>query len=86
MRETEIEKKVTRLGPDDALRLARESRQVWVAKGKKVLRFDMGESPADDDLLAHLIGRSGFLRAPALRVGDKFVVGFSDELYRELFG
>jgi arsenate reductase-like glutaredoxin family protein len=58
---------------------------VLVARGKKLLRFEMKD--ADTEELAKVIlGRSGTLRAPAIRVGDTFVVGFHAEGYEALFG
>lgn len=33
-----------------------------------------------------ILGRSGTLRAPAIRTGDTFIVGFHAEGYAELFG
>ena len=58
-----------------------------VAKGKKVVAFDMRKEPPDDDLLAaHLLGPTGNLRAPTLRKGRTLLVGFSDEAYREVLG
>lgn len=57
-----------------------------IARGKKTVTFDMRRSPPDDDaLLAHLLGPTGNLRAPTLRKGATFLVGFGDEAYRELF-
>ncbi len=58
-----------------------------VAKGKKLVRFDMRHDPPDDDTLAaHLLGPTGNLRAPTLRRGRTLLVGFSEEAYRELLG
>jgi len=52
-----------------------------VAKGRKIVRFDLGKDrPSDDELLGHMLGRSGALRAPSLRIGTTFVVGYNDEL------
>jgi len=54
---------------------------LYVAQGRKVLHFDLAaERPSDDDLLAMLLGRSGKLRAPALRTGTKLVVGYNQDL------
>jgi len=62
-----------------------EANEVIVARGKKVLRFDT--KTADDDALAQVIlGRSGTLRAPAIRVGTTFLVGFNADAYEEIFG
>src|SRR5438445_13501364 len=73
-----------RRGPQEALALARAAARVVVARGKKVVAFDMKKDPPDDaTLLAHLLGPSGNLRAPTLRKGKTLLVGFSDDLYRE---
>lgn len=70
-----------RKGPDEALALARSADKVLVAKGKKVVEFDMKDGPDDETLLKSLLGPSGNLRAPTLRRGKTLLVGFSDELY-----
>lgn len=44
--------------------------------------------PGKDDksaILADVIGPTGNLRAPALRIGDTFIVGYSEALFRETF-
>jgi hypothetical protein len=49
-----------------------------------VVTFDMKKDPPDDDaLLSKLIGPTGNLRAPVLRVGTTLVVGFSEEAYAD---
>jgi arsenate reductase-like glutaredoxin family protein len=64
--------------------MARDARRVIVAKGKKVLSFDLKkDAPDDATLLKHLLGTSGNLRAPTLIVGDVLLVGFNDEAYSE---
>jgi hypothetical protein len=76
-----------RKGPDEALDLARHADRIVVAKGKKVVTFDMKkDAPDDKTLLAHLLGPTGNLRAPTLRLGKTLLVGFSDEAYRQLLG
>ena len=57
-----------------------------VAKGKKLVTFDMKTPPDDDTLAAHLLGPTGNLRAPTFRRGTMLVVGFSEEAYRKVFG
>ena len=71
---------------DEALTHARKAKQVWVSKGKKLLKFDLATGTTDDELAAVILGRSGTLRAPAFLTGDTFVVGFNVEGYTELFG
>jgi len=60
---------------------------VVAARGKKVAVFDMTSDPPDDETLAaHLLGPSGNLKAPTLRIGDTLLVGFGEEAYRQVFG
>jgi len=59
-------------------------KDLHVAKGKKSIHFDLEISrPSDEELLGHLLGRSGKLRAPALRSGDRLIIGFNSELLEE---
>jgi arsenate reductase-like glutaredoxin family protein len=71
-----------RKGRDAALALAKSARRVVVAKGKKVVAFDMADPPDDDTLAAHLLGPTGNLKAPTLRMGDTLLVGFGEDAYR----
>ena len=58
-----------------------------MAKGKKTVYFDMAKDPpADDEILALIMGRSGKLRAPAIRKGSTLVVGFNPDIYSEALG
>ena len=72
--------------------------ELLVAKGRKVERFDLtGDRPDDavrtgalvgryTSLTDLLLGRSGKLRAPAMRVGDSLVVGYNQALLAQVFG
>lgn len=72
---------------EEALALARACETVIVAKGKKALVFDLKNDVVSDDALAAVIlGRSGTLRAPAIRTAGTFLVGFNAEHYAEIFG
>jgi hypothetical protein len=76
-----------RKGRDEALRLARTAAKVVVARGKKVVSFDMQREPPDDDTLAaYLLGPTGNLKAPTLRVGDTLLVGFGEAAYQQVLG
>jgi len=67
-----------------AIALARESATVFATKGKNVLRLDMKTDPSDDEIAALVVGPSGNLRAPALRVGKTLLVGFDEATYATL--
>lgn len=59
--------------------------KVYVAKGKKVEEFDPG-GRAGAKVVAAMLGPTGNLRAPCLRVGKTVIVGFNEELYAKIFG
>jgi arsenate reductase-like glutaredoxin family protein len=76
-----------RRGRDEALKLAKSAGRVVAARGKKVVFFDMKKDPPDDDtLVAHLLGPSGNLKAPTLRIGETLLIGFGEEAYRQVLG
>jgi len=53
---------------------------VIVAKGKKVDEFQPG-GRAGKDVVDAMLGPTGNLRAPTLRVGKTVLVGFDEETY-----
>ena len=59
----------------------------FAGDAKAVVVFDMTKSAPDDDTLADaILGPTGNLKAPTLRIGDTLVVGFNEEAYRQVFG
>jgi len=75
-----------RKGRDAALALAKSVETVVVAKGKKVLTFDMRNPPEDDILAAALLGPTGNLKAPTLLRGRTLLVGFGEAAYQQVLG
>jgi hypothetical protein len=74
-------------GREEALQLAKAADRVVVARGKKVVTFDMKKDPPDDDTLAsYLLGPTGNLKAPTLRRGPTLLVGFGEEAYKQVLG
>ncbi len=55
---------------------------IVVAKGKSVATFQPNEVDRDSVLKA-VLGRSGSLRAPTIRTGNVFYVGYNDTLYTD---
>ena len=70
-----------KLARSDAAELARQSAKVIVAKGKAVQEFAGGR--VDEALLDAMLGPTGNLRAPAIRVGKTLLIGFNEEVYRD---
>ena len=80
----QLDARKNRIAPAEAVRLARSIDKLWVVRGKAVLRFDMKKDPpSDPELKKLLIGPSGNLRAPTIRVGKKMFVGFHPDAYDE---
>ncbi|MGL4553982.1 MAG: hypothetical protein ACRC33_22710 [Gemmataceae bacterium] len=75
-----------RKGRDEALAVARTARTVVVARGKKVLTFDLTGPVDEDELAAALLGPTGNLKAPTLRTGTTLLVGFGEAAYAAVLG
>ena len=74
-----------KLARSDAAAIAKASSKLIVAKGKKLDEFataGKAPKPAVDAML----GPTGNLRAPCLRVGKTVLVGFNEEVYAKVFG
>ena len=64
-----------------ALKLLGGISDLYIARGKKIVHLNMeSERPSDSELLALLLGRSGKLRAPAIRQGSRFILGYNGEI------
>jgi arsenate reductase-like glutaredoxin family protein len=71
-----------KLGKTDATTLIRNAREVFVAKGKKLERFKGGT--ASRELVDRVLGATGNLRSPTLKVGKVLVVGFNEETLEQV--
>lgn len=66
-----------------AVQLARAAERVVAIRGKAVVEFDMRrDPPADDELAKAIIGPTGNLRAPTVRVGGDLIVGFNADVWQ----
>jgi arsenate reductase-like glutaredoxin family protein len=84
---TQVNAKKTILADAEALEFARAADELYATKGTKVVHINLKqERPDDEALLKLLIGPSGKLRAPTLKVGKTLIVGFDDATYRKIFG
>ena len=73
-----------KLGEDRARELIATSKKIFIAKGKKLDEFDGGT--ANDEIVKKMLGSTGNLRAPTIVAGDHLLVGFNDEVYRDVLG
>ena len=76
-----------KLGRDDAAALLKGQRRLVVAKGKKVAEWKLpARGKAPDEAVDAMLGPTGNLRAPTIRVGDTIVVGYHEDTFEELLG
>jgi hypothetical protein len=67
--------------------MARAANRLVTAKGKKVTTIDLQTAPPADDVLTGLmLGPTGNLRAPIMRVGQTILVGYNDQAFTDIFG
>ena len=70
------------MGPKEAMALLDGATELVAAKGKRVERIDLRKGKPDKATVTRLmIGPSGNLRAPTVRVGKRILVGFDEESY-----
>ena len=72
-----------KLEADAVWDLMGSAERIVVAKGKSVETFVPDEDDRDAILNA-VLGRSGSLRAPTVKTGDVFFVGYNDALYADV--
>ena len=74
-----------KIADEDAWKLITSAEEVVVGRGKKFTVF----TPSEEDkevILKQSLGRTGNLRAPALKIDNKLIIGFSDEMYSTYIG
>lgn len=79
------EARKVKLADEDAWKILAAAKEILVGRGKKTLTYDPKKDPKEDILKACL-GRTGNLRAPTLKIGDRLIVGYNDEMYSQHLG
>jgi hypothetical protein len=79
-----VDARKIRFGSDELPELFAGATRLAVAKGKSPLDVVVkGSVPAE--VLAAALGPSGNLRAPTVRIGTTFLVGFDEALWTRIF-
>ena len=69
----------------DLTKIVGNATTVYAARGKRFVTIDLKEDKLTSEVVRKsLLGPTGNLRAPAILLGDSFVVGFNEELYEQL--
>ncbi|HIG86841.1 MAG TPA: hypothetical protein EYQ25_07355 [Planctomycetes bacterium] len=76
-----------KIGAKDLKGVLKDATKLVVAKGKKVMTFDLvRQKMTGAELAKVMLGPTGNLRAPTMRLGKKVLVGFSAEAFEEYLG
>ncbi len=80
MIKTEVNAKNQSFAGDDAWRIVAGADKIYVASGKNIVEFNPA-SAGKEEVLPKITGRTGNLRAPALKRGNVFYIGYNVALY-----
>jgi hypothetical protein len=76
-----------KLGRTEALAMARSAERLIAAKGKGVTTVELHQAPpADDAIAALMLGPTGNMRAPTMRVGQTLLIGYNEAVFAQVFG
>ncbi len=75
-----VEARKQKIQDDEAWNILAAADEIVVGRGKKYQVFQPSEENRHEIMKACL-GRTGNLRAPALKTGSRMVVGFNEEMY-----
>lgn len=82
-----IDAKKQRYGAEEAVALLQGMSKMVVAKGKKITEVNLKKDrPSDEELAKLMLGPTGNLRAPTMKIGKTVLVGFNADAYAEIFG
>jgi len=75
-----VDAKKEKIDSQMAWELLQTRKTVHIGKGKRVLSLDT-DAAHKQEILAAAMGRSGNLRAPAIKTNRAFFIGYNDEIY-----
>ena len=80
--ETQDDARKKKIDSDSAWSLIEIADSIVIGKGKKRLTYKPEDS-SKDDILKAALGRTGNLRAPAIQINKRLIIGFNEEMYKE---
>jgi len=82
-----VDARKQRFDEDDLEQLFAGASRIVAARGKKSVELDLAKDPPSREELARaVLGPSGNLRAPALRMGTTWLIGFGQPAWDDWFG
>jgi hypothetical protein len=80
---TEVEAKKVAFGADAVWEMLQGAEKVVVGRGRSVHEY-LPAAATKEVILNEALGRSGKLRAPTLKIGNRYYIGYNDVMYKEL--
>ena len=80
-----VDARKSALSGENAWNLMAGFDEIVVAKGKTCVVFNQAKD-SKEAILSLALGRSGTLRAPALQVGNRLLVGYNETLLAQYLG
>ena len=80
-----IDARKEKITADPAWELLKGVHELIIGKGKKFLVFHPDQDKKET-ILNFCLGRTGNLRAPTIKTGDRIIVGFNDTMYQQFIG
>lgn len=74
-----------KLQESDSRDLLSEATKLIALKGKKVTEFNVAKE-IPESAVAAMLGPTGNLRSPTIKLGKKLIVGFNQEIFEREFG
>jgi len=82
-----VDARKERFGANDLPKFFADASKIIAARGKKTVVFDMKKNPpSHEELEKAVLGPSCNLRAPTLKMGKTYLVGFGEPAFEEVFG
>lgn len=80
-----VDARKEKIADADAWKVLKSAKEIIVGRGKKFQVFTpSGENK--EEILSQCLGRTGNLRAPTLKIGNRYIVGFNEDMYQKYVG
>ena len=78
----EVDAKKDKIEAEQAWEMISKAGRVEAARQKKREEWKPGNANREE-IMKSIMGRSGTLRAPTLKIGNDYLVGFNEEMYQD---
>jgi len=79
----EVDAKKEVFGAEAAWERLQVTEKVCVGRGQKVHAY-LPDVTSKDEIMHEVLGRTGNLRAPTLKIGNSYYIGYNETMYKEL--